>query len=77
MLNRFRITLYFTRPVSANVRWTDIDALFVELGGRVAEREGSRALVRLDYQPDRANPVLRMGRGQGGQRAGSWQMGLG
>lgn len=39
--------LIFARPVSANVRWADIEALFVELGGQVAEREGSRVLVRL------------------------------
>jgi len=37
----------FARPVSANVRWTDIEVLFVELGGQVTEREGSRVLVRL------------------------------
>jgi hypothetical protein len=37
----------FARPVSANVRWADVEALFVELGGQVAEREGSRVLVRL------------------------------
>ena len=40
------LELIFTRPVSANVRWADIEALFVELGGQVAEREGSRVLVR-------------------------------
>lgn len=37
----------FARPVSANVRWADVEALFAELGGQVAEREGSRVLVRL------------------------------
>jgi len=37
----------FSRPVSANIRWADIEALFVELGGELAEREGSRVLVRL------------------------------
>jgi len=41
------LELIFTRPVSANVRWLDIEALFIELGGQVAEREGSRVLVRL------------------------------
>lgn len=41
------LALIFSRPVSANVRWADIEALFVELGGQVAEREGSRVLVRL------------------------------
>lgn len=41
------LELIFVRPVSANVRWTDLEALFTELGGEVAEREGSRVLVRL------------------------------
>lgn len=37
----------FARPTSANVRWADIEALFIELGASVEEREGSRVLVRL------------------------------
>lgn len=41
------LELIYSRPVSGNVRWSDIEALFVELGGQVAEREGSRVLVRL------------------------------
>jgi hypothetical protein len=41
------LELIFARPPSANVRWADIEALFVELGGRVPEREGSRLAVRL------------------------------
>jgi hypothetical protein len=45
--HRHTLELIFTRPVSANVRRADIEALFVELGGQVAEREGSRVLVRL------------------------------
>jgi len=40
------LELIFSRPVSANIRWADIEALFIELGGQVAEREGSRVLVR-------------------------------
>ncbi|MDR2187350.1 MAG: type II toxin-antitoxin system HicA family toxin [Azonexus sp.] len=41
------LELVFSRPVSANVRWHDIEALFIALGGQVTEREGSRVLVRL------------------------------
>lgn len=41
------LKLIFSRPTSANVRWTEIEALFIEMGGRVEEREGSRVLVRL------------------------------
>ncbi len=39
--------LIFSRPTSANVRWSDIEALLMELGGLLSEREGSRLLVRL------------------------------
>lgn len=41
------LELIFSRPASGNVRWPDIEALFIELGGQVSEREGSRVLVRL------------------------------
>lgn len=41
------LELIYSHPVSGNVRWFDIEALFVELGGQVVEREGSRVLVRL------------------------------
>ena len=37
----------FTRPTSANIQWRDIEALFVELGAEVSEREGSRVAVVL------------------------------
>lgn len=41
------LELLFSRPVSANIPWKDIEGLFVELGGETSEREGSRVLVRL------------------------------
>jgi hypothetical protein len=41
------LELIFSRPVSGNVRWSDIEALFNELGAQINEREGSRVLVRL------------------------------
>ncbi|OHC66915.1 MAG: hexulose-6-phosphate synthase [Rhodocyclales bacterium GWA2_65_19] len=37
----------FARPVSANVRWSDVEALFKTLGAAIAEREGSRVEVFL------------------------------
>jgi hypothetical protein len=37
----------FARPVSANIQWRDIEALFVELGAEISEREGSRVAVVL------------------------------
>jgi hypothetical protein len=37
----------FARPISGNIKWTDIESLFVELGAELSEREGSRIGVRL------------------------------
>lgn len=37
----------FAHPVSGNVQWRDIEALLIELGAEISEREGSRVLVRL------------------------------
>lgn len=41
------LELIYHRPISANIQWRDIEALFVELGAEIEEREGSRVLVRL------------------------------
>lgn len=45
--HRRTLELIFKRPVSGNVPWTDIEALFVSLGAEVSEREGSRIGVFL------------------------------
>ena len=37
----------FAHPISANIAWKDIEALFVALGADVSEREGSRVAVWL------------------------------
>jgi hypothetical protein len=37
----------YAHPVSANIQWRDIEALFVELGADISEREGSRIAVVL------------------------------
>ena len=37
----------FARPTSGTIKWADIEALFVELGAELSEREGSRLGVRL------------------------------
>jgi len=37
----------YARPVSANIQWRDMEALFVELGAEISEREGSRIAVVL------------------------------
>ncbi|MDR0843273.1 MAG: type II toxin-antitoxin system HicA family toxin [Acidobacteriota bacterium] len=44
---RHTLELIFAHPVSANIRWSDIESLFRELGAEVAEREGSRVEVFL------------------------------
>ena len=41
------LKLIFSRPVSANVRWSEVEALLLELGAKIEEREGSRVLIRL------------------------------
>ena len=41
------LDLIFSRPVSANVRWSEIETLLLELGALIEEREGSRVLIRL------------------------------
>jgi hypothetical protein len=41
------LELIFARPVSANMRWSDIEALFLELGAKITEREGSRIAIVL------------------------------
>lgn len=37
----------FSRPVSANIPWRDIEGLFLALGAELSEREGSRIEVFL------------------------------
>ena len=37
----------FAHPVSGNIQWRDIEALFSELGADISEREGSRVAVVL------------------------------
>ena len=41
------LELVFSRPASGNIKWRDIEALFIELGAEISEREGSRIGVRL------------------------------
>lgn len=48
----------YARPVSANIQWRDIEALFAELGAEISDREGSRLAVvlfdevRVFHRPD-------------------------
>ena len=39
--------LIFKHPTSGNIRWKDIESLFMALGAKVSERAGSRVAVVL------------------------------
>lgn len=39
------LALIYKRPTGGSVVWRDIEALFLELGGEIEEREGSRVEV--------------------------------
>jgi hypothetical protein len=41
------LALIFSRPASGSIKWRDIEALFLDLGAKVSEREGSRVGVML------------------------------
>ncbi len=41
------LALIYHRPVSGNIKWKDIEALFLDLGAVLEEREGSRICVDL------------------------------
>lgn len=45
--HRKTVELLFLHPPCANLKWSDIEGLFKELGAEVTEREGSRVGVRL------------------------------
>ena len=49
MRRKHRKTLeqIFARPTNCNIKWADIESLFIELGAELSEREGSRLGVRL------------------------------
>jgi HicA toxin of bacterial toxin-antitoxin, len=59
MRRKHRRTLeaIFAHPVRAAIPWRDIEALFVELGAEISEREGSRVAgvlfgeVRVFHRP--------------------------
>jgi hypothetical protein len=45
--SRKTIELIFARPMSANIKWSNIEALFRDIGAEMSEREGSRIGVKL------------------------------
>ena len=45
--HRKTLELIFRHPVSRNIPWRKIEALLIELGAEISQREGSRIGVRL------------------------------
>ncbi|MBE0503553.1 MAG: type II toxin-antitoxin system HicA family toxin [Desulfuromonadales bacterium] len=51
------LSLIFSRPVSGNIKWQEIESLLVALGAETVEREGSRleiylfGVVRVFHRP--------------------------
>jgi len=46
--NRRTLASIFSRPTRSDVRWSDIEALVIGLGGEIEERSGSRVAFRLN-----------------------------
>jgi len=42
------IELVFKDPIQANIPWSDIEGLFIALGGKISEGAGSRVRVKLN-----------------------------
>ncbi|WP_367107225.1 type II toxin-antitoxin system HicA family toxin [uncultured Psychrobacter sp.] len=40
----------FSKPISGNIKWSDIESLFTALGAEVSERAGSRVAIVLDNE---------------------------
>ncbi len=45
--HRKTLELIFKRPVSGNLKWNEIESLFLALGAEVSERKGSRVALIL------------------------------
>ncbi len=45
--DRKTLVKLFTRPVSGNIRWSDVESLFRSLGAEISEAAGSRVSVFL------------------------------
>lgn len=43
------LEMIFKNPVQSNVRWDDIEKLFINLGAEVTEGNGSRVRIVLNY----------------------------
>ena len=41
------LKLIYSKPISANIQWRDIESLLISLGAEISEREGWRVLIKL------------------------------
>ncbi|MBQ9600582.1 MAG: type II toxin-antitoxin system HicA family toxin [Neisseriaceae bacterium] len=48
--NKKTLDLLFSKPVSGNIKWIDIERLLIDLGAKIEERAGSRIAVILFQQ---------------------------
>ena len=46
--NKKTMELVFKNPIQANILWTDIEGLLVDLGAELSKGEGSRVRVKLN-----------------------------
>ena len=46
--HRKTLAAIYADPVKADIRWTDVEALFIVAGGEVSEGSGSRVRVALN-----------------------------
>lgn len=72
-------TLIFSRSVSDNIKWQDIERLFVGLGAEITEGAGARAGVRLFgerrvFHQSHPVPETDKGAARGAELAGSESM---
>ena len=48
--NKKTLSEIFSDPISASIRWSDIESLFIALGALVSEGNGSRVRVLLNNE---------------------------
>ncbi len=49
--HRKTLKAVFAHPISANIKWRDIEGLFQALGAEIEQREGSRIAVIFPNRP--------------------------
>lgn len=48
--HRKTLTAIFSKPTKANVKFSDIESLFISLGGEIIEGKGSRLSVEINHE---------------------------